>query len=188
MLCRWTIATIVVVDCHSFNWKTLENLVLFSLYRSCRCETRCGILKGSWQSWHTPPLLAVCSKVLPLTACGSIYDVYCSTGGTKYNNIIIIGIAACCGLGSYSPGRSFLILVCSRRLGICMFRIDDLCHFFYTPGPDRGKGYASAYCTIMISPKIAISGFLIKLMFCSIILLEHNPAMSSLRHNSLDSH
>ena len=40
----------------------------------------------------------------------------------------------------------------------------------------------------MISPKIAISGFLIKWMCCSIILLEHNPAMSSLRHNSLESH
>ena len=40
----------------------------------------------------------------------------------------------------------------------------------------------------MISPKIAISGVLIKWMCCSIILLEHNPAMSSLRHNSLDSH
>ena len=40
----------------------------------------------------------------------------------------------------------------------------------------------------MISPKIAISGCLIKWMCCSIILLEHNPAMSSLRHNSLDSH
>ena len=40
----------------------------------------------------------------------------------------------------------------------------------------------------MISPKIAISGFLIKWMCCSIILLEHNPTMSSLRHNSLESH
>ena len=40
----------------------------------------------------------------------------------------------------------------------------------------------------MISPKIAISGYLIKWMCCSIILLEHNPAMSSLRHNSLESH
>ena len=40
----------------------------------------------------------------------------------------------------------------------------------------------------MISPIIAISGFLIKWMCCSIILLEHNPAMSSLRHNSLESH
>ena len=40
----------------------------------------------------------------------------------------------------------------------------------------------------MISPKMAISGFLIKWMCCSIILLEHNPTMSSLRHNSLESH
>ena len=40
----------------------------------------------------------------------------------------------------------------------------------------------------MISPKIAISGFLIKWMCCSIILLEHNPTMSSLRHNLLESH
>ena len=40
----------------------------------------------------------------------------------------------------------------------------------------------------MISPQIAISGFLRKWMCCSIILLEHNPAMSSLRHNSLESH
>ena len=40
----------------------------------------------------------------------------------------------------------------------------------------------------MISPKTAISGFLIKLMCCSIIMLEHNPTMSSLRHNSLESH
>ena len=41
----------------------------------------------------------------------------------------------------------------------------------------------------MISPKIAISGFFfIKWMCCSIILLEHNPAMSSLRHTSLESH
>ena len=76
------VATVVVVHFNSrhyhsfnFNGKNLENLVLFSLYLSCRCETRCGILKGSWQSWHTPPPLAVCSKVLPLTACGSMYDV-----------------------------------------------------------------------------------------------------------------
>ena len=40
----------------------------------------------------------------------------------------------------------------------------------------------------MISPKIAISGFLIKWMCYSIILLEHNPTMSRLRHNSLESH
>ena len=40
----------------------------------------------------------------------------------------------------------------------------------------------------MISPNIAISGFLIKWMCCSIILLEHNPTMSNLRHNSLESH
>ena len=40
----------------------------------------------------------------------------------------------------------------------------------------------------MISPKIAISEFLIKWMCCSIILLEHNPTMSRLRHDSLESH
>ena len=40
----------------------------------------------------------------------------------------------------------------------------------------------------MISPQIAILGILRKWMCCSIILLEHNPAMSSLRHNSLESH
>ena len=40
----------------------------------------------------------------------------------------------------------------------------------------------------MISPKTAISVFWIKWMCCSIILLEHNPTMSSLRHNSLESH
>ena len=31
-------------------------------------------------------------------------------------------------------------------------------------------------------------GIFDKWMCCSIILLEHNPAMSSLRHNSLESH
>ena len=40
----------------------------------------------------------------------------------------------------------------------------------------------------MISPKMAILGFLIKWMCCSIILLEHNPSMSSLHQNSLESH
>ena len=40
----------------------------------------------------------------------------------------------------------------------------------------------------MISPKMAISGFLIKWMCCSISLLEHNPTMSSLHHNSLENH
>ena len=29
-----------------------------------------------------------------------------------------------------SSGRSLLMLVCSHRLEMCMFRI-DLCHFFY---------------------------------------------------------
>ena len=43
-------------------------------------------------------------------------------------------------------------------------------------------------CTIMISPKIAILGFFIKWMCCSIILLEDNPTMSNLLHNSLESH
>ena len=40
----------------------------------------------------------------------------------------------------------------------------------------------------LVMHKLQFRKFLIKWMCCSIVLLEHNPTMSSLRHNTLESH
>ena len=110
-------------SCIGSDRTTWSYLVLFSF--TDRCEARyiySGNLKGSG---HTPLPLVVCSTVLPLSVCRSIYDGKGLTGAW---------IVSCCALVncSHSSGRSCPILVCSHRLGMCMFRI-DMCPFFYTP-------------------------------------------------------